>query len=608
MGYVCIHGHFYQPPRENPWLEAIELQDSAYPYHDWNERITAECYQPNAAARIMDGGGRILKILSNYPKMSFDFGPTLLSWMEARAPKVYQAILDADKASQEHFPGHGSAVAQAYNHMIMPLANRRDKVTQVAWGIKDFEHRFGRKPEGMWLPETAVDIECLEILAENNIRFTVLAPRQAKRESKIGSRQWKDVSGERIDPSMAYLCRLPSGKSIVLFFYDGPISKAIAFEHLLASGDQFVDRLMSGFAEDVRSWPELVHIAVDGETFGHHHKMGEMTLAFALDKIDTKELAQVTNYAEFLELHPPIHRVEIFENTSWSCVHGVERWRSNCGCNSGGYAGWNQEWRAPLRAALDWLRDALAPLYEEKGKQLLKDPWAARNGYIDVVLNRSSENIDRFFHDHAARELSPDDRVTALKLLEMQRNAMLMYTSCGWFFDELSGIETVQCIQYAGRVVDLAKQLFKDNVETRFPRKVGASQEQPAGIRRRRADLSEVRRAGGHRPSEGGRSLRHCFHLRALSRIEPHLLLRRRSRGLRRPRTGKDQAGHRARAGLLDRHPGDRDAQFSGAASRKSGSEGCRSRSLRGRRLPGDRERARRGLPQYHGAGNGPAF
>jgi len=472
MGYVCIHGHFYQPPRENPWLEAIELQDSAYPYHDWNERVTAECYQPNAAARIMDGNGRILKILSNYPKMSFDFGPTLLSWMKARAPKVYQAILDADKASLENYPGHGSAVAQAYNHMIMPLANRRDKVTQVAWGIKDFEHRFGRKPEGMWLPETAVDVECLEILAEKNIRFTVLAPRQAKRESKIGGRQWKDVSGERIDPSMAYLCRLPSGKSIVLFFYDGPISKAIAFEHLLASGDQFVDRLMSGFAEEVRSWPELVHIAVDGETFGHHHKMGEMTLAFALDKIDTKELAKVTNYAEFLELHPPIHRVEIFENTSWSCVHGVERWRSNCGCNSGGYPGWNQEWRAPLRAAFDWLRDALAPLYEEKGKQLLKDPWAARDSYIDVVLNRSSENIDRFFHDHAARELGPDDRVTVLKLLEIQRNAMLMYTSCGWFFDELSGIETVQCIQYAGRVVDLAKQLFKDNIETPFLEKL----------------------------------------------------------------------------------------------------------------------------------------
>jgi alpha-amylase/alpha-mannosidase (GH57 family) len=468
MGYLCIHGHFYQPPRENPWLEAIELQDSAHPYHDWNERITAECYATNTAARILDDAGRILKIISNYPKISFDFGPTLLSWLEARAPKVYQSILDADKVSQEHFSGHGSAIAQAYNHVIMPLANRRDKITQVAWGIRDFEHRFGRRPEGLWLPETAVDTETLEILAENKIRFTVLAARQARRESKIGGRLWKDVSGERIDPSMVYLCRLPSGRTINLFFYDGPISRAIAFENLLASGQQFVDRLMSGFAEEVRPWPELVHVATDGETFGHHHKMGEMTLAFALDWIEGHDLAKITNYAEYMERHPPIHRVEIFEDSSWSCIHGIERWRSNCGCNSGGHPDWNQEWRGPLRQALDWLRDTVASQYQEKARPLFKDPWAARDDYIDVVLDRSPENIDRFLRIHGACELSIADRVTALKLLEMQRHAMLMYTSCGWFFDELSGIETVQCIQYAGRVIDLAQQLFSDDVETPF--------------------------------------------------------------------------------------------------------------------------------------------
>ena len=483
MGYLCIHGHFYQPPRENPWLEAIELQDSAYPYHDWNERVTAECYATNAAARILDSAGRILKIVSNYPKISFDFGPTLLSWLESRAPKVYQAILDADKASQDNFSGHGSAIAQAYNHMIMPLANRRDKITQVEWGIHDFEHRFGRLPEGMWLPETAVDTETLEILAERNIRFTILAPRQARRDSKIGGRIWKDVSGERIDPSMAYVCRLPSGRSINLFFYDGPISRAIAFENLLASGEQFVDRLMSGFAEEVRSWPELVHVAVDGETFGHHHKMGEMTLAFALDRMEAKDLAKITNYAEYLERHPPIHRVEIFENTSWSCIHGIERWRSNCGCNSGGHGGWTQEWRGPLRQALDWLRDALAPQYEEKARRLLKDPWAARDDYISVVLDRSPENIDRFLRAHATAEFEPADRVTVLKLLELQRHAMLMYTSCGWFFDELSGIETVQCIQYAGRVVDLAQQLFADDVEPAFLEKLAQAKSNIAEYR-----------------------------------------------------------------------------------------------------------------------------
>jgi alpha-amylase/alpha-mannosidase (GH57 family) len=472
MGYLCIHGHFYQPPRENPWLEAIELQDSAHPYHDWNERITAECYATNTAARILDQSGRILKILSNYPRMSFDFGPTLLSWLQTRAPKIYQAILDADKASQESFGGHGSAMAQAYNHMIMPLASRRDKVTQVVWGIRDFEHRFGRHPEGLWLPETAVDTETLEILAEHNIRFTVLAARQARRESKIGGRVWKDVFGERIDPSMAYVCHLPSGREINLFFYDGPISRAIAFENLLASGEGFVERLMSGFAEDVRPWPELVHVATDGETFGHHHKMGEMTLAFALDSIEARDLAKITNYAEYMERHPPIHRVEILEDSSWSCVHGIERWRSNCGCNSGGHPDWNQEWRRPLRHALDWLRDTVASQYEETALPLFADPWAARDAYIGVVLDRSPQNVDRFFRAHAARELSPAERVTGLKLLEMQRHAMLMYTSCGWFFDEISGIETVQCIQYAGRVIHLARQLFPYDIEPAFVEKL----------------------------------------------------------------------------------------------------------------------------------------
>jgi alpha-amylase/alpha-mannosidase (GH57 family) len=472
MGYLCIHGHFYQPPRENPWLEAIELQESAHPYHDWNERITAECYATNTAARILDDTGRILKIVNNYQKISFDVGPTLLSWLETRAPKVYRSILDADTASQERFGGHGSAIAQAYNHMIMPLANRRDKITQVVWGIRDFEHRFGRRPEGLWLPETAVDIETLEILAAQKIRFTILATRQARRESKIGGRKWKDVSGERLDPSMAYVCCLPSGRAINLFFYDAPISRAIAFENLLASGEQFVDRLMSGFSEDERPWPELVHVATDGETFGHHHKMGEMTLAFALDQIEARDLATITNYGEYLERHPPIHRVEIVEDTSWSCIHGIARWRSHCGCNSGGHRDWNQEWRAPLRQALDWLRDAVASRYQEKAPQLLSDPWAARDDYIDVILDRSRDRVDRFLRSHAARELNATDRVAALKLLEMQRHAMLMYTSCGWFFDELSGIETIQCMQYAGRVVDLARQLFTDDLETPFVEKL----------------------------------------------------------------------------------------------------------------------------------------
>jgi alpha-amylase/alpha-mannosidase (GH57 family) len=465
--YVCIHGHFYQPPRENPWLEAIELQDSAYPYHDWNERITAECYLPNATSRILDGDGRILRIQNNYSKISFNFGPTLLDWMEGKAPEVYRAVLAADRESRENFSGHGSALAQVYNHMILPLANRRDKFTQVLWGIRDFEHRFGRAPEGLWLSETAADLETLDVLARLGIRFTVLSPHQAHQVRRLRGRNWIDVSGGRIDPSRAYALRLPSGRRMNLFFYDGPISQAVAFEKLLANGENFAARLMSSFSED-RTWPQLAHIATDGETYGHHHRFGEMALAYALQHIETNESTRLTNYGEFLEKHPPTHEVRVFENSSWSCIHGIERWRGNCGCNSGMNPGWNQEWRGPLRAALDWLRDRLAQFCEEMGGRWFKDPWAARDDYIRVILDRSPERLEKFFQKHALFPLADMDRVRALKLMEMQRHAMLMYTSCGWFFDDLSGIETIQVIQYAGRAMQLSEELSGDSLEPQF--------------------------------------------------------------------------------------------------------------------------------------------
>ena len=465
--YLCIHAHFYQPPRENAWLEEIELQDSAYPYHDWNERITAECYAPNAASRIMDGEGRILRIGNNYSKISFNVGPTLLSWMAEKSPKVYEAILAADRESRTTFPGHGSALAQAYNHMILPLGNRRDKYTQVTWGIRDFEQRFGRLPEGMWLPETAVDTETLEVLADLGLKFTVLAPHQARRVRPLDGDAWHDVSGGRIDPSRAYMVRLPSGRHLSLFFYDGPISRAVAFEDLLVTGEKFAQRLAGAFDES-RDWPQLVHIATDGETYGHHRSYADMALAYALSYIESHQLFRLTNYGEFLEQHPPTHEVQIEENSSWSCAHGIERWRSDCGCNSGGHSGWNQQWRAPLRRAFNELRDALAPLYEQAGSQLFADPWQARNAYIAVILDRSRENVIDFMKRHARRELSELEIGRALQLLEMQRHLMLMYTSCGWFFDELSGIETVQVIQYAARALQLAGQLFARDFEQPF--------------------------------------------------------------------------------------------------------------------------------------------
>ncbi len=469
--YICIHGHFYQPPRENPWLEAIEIQDSAYPYHDWNERITAECYGPNAASRVLDEEDRIVRIVNNYSKISFNFGPTLLSWLADKSPEVYEAIIEADKMSQVLYSGHGSAIAQVYNHAIMPLANRRDKETQIVWGIRDFELRFGRIPEGMWLAETAVDTETLDLLAQHGIKFTILATSQARSARRIGGTRWRDVSDGSIDPSTPYRVTLSSGRTMAIFFYDGPISRAVAFEGLLNKGEYLASRLAQAFS-DTRDWPQLVHIATDGETYGHHHKRGEMALSYAIEHIETTGIAKMINYGEFLEKYPPFREVRIKENTSWSCVHGVDRWRADCGCNSGMHPGWHQQWRAPLRDSLNWLRDQLAPRYEEKGRELFADPWRARDKYIDVILNRSRESIDIFLAAECTHPLNDSERITALKLLEMQRHALLMFTSCGWFFDELSGIETVQVIQYAGRALQLGQQLFGDGIESQFLEKL----------------------------------------------------------------------------------------------------------------------------------------
>jgi alpha-amylase/alpha-mannosidase (GH57 family) len=474
MKYLCIHSHFYQPPRENPWLEQIELQDSAYPYHDWNERISAECYAPNLAARILDEQQHITKIINNYSKISFNFGPTLLSWAAEHTPEAYRGLIEADKQSQKNFSGHGSAMAQVYNHMILPLANSRDKKTQIRWGFEDFVSRFGRLPEGMWLPETAVDMESLDLMAEAGLSFAILAPHQAKAVRKLnGDDPWEDVTGAKIDPTRAYVCKTSSGRSINLFFYDGPISQAVAFEKLLDNGEKFASRLLGAFSE-TRTWPQLMHIATDGETYGHHHRHGEMALAYALDYIESKKLARLTNYGEFLEHNAPRCEVQIYENTAWSCVHGIERWRSNCGCNSG-RLGWNQEWRRPLREALDWLRDSVNPHFEKIGSTFLKDPWAARDAYISVVLDRSAEARQRFGQEHFRRDLSAGEQVTVWKLMELQRHAMLMYTSCGWFFDDLSGIETVQVIQYAGRVLQLAEQVFGVPFEQAFLEKLSAA-------------------------------------------------------------------------------------------------------------------------------------
>lgn len=467
---ICVHGHFYQPPRENPWTGKIELQPGAGPFHDWNQRITAESYAPNSTASVLNSDGDVIRHVNNYSRISFNFGPTLLRWMQHSEPQTYAAVLAGDLESRRFYSGHGSAIAQAYHHSILPLANRKDKVTEIAWGIQDFEWRFGRKPEGMWLAETAADTATLEILASQGIRYTILSPFQADKTRPDGVREWVDVSGGRIDTRKAYTMKFPSGSEMAVFFYNGEIAKAVAFERLLENGDRFANRLRHGFRAD--ETPQLVHIATDGETYGHHHKFGEMALAYTLQTLAEDPGARLTVYGEFLEQYPPRHEVQIVDGSSWSCTHGVERWRSNCGCQTGGDPHWTQEWRAPLRESLDWLRDALGPKFERAALEFFKDPWEARNHAVVFLLDGSRETEDRFYSRFSSHPLSEDERRVASKLLELQRYALMMFTSCGWFFNDLSGIETIQILRYAARAIELGEELFQTGFEAEFLRRL----------------------------------------------------------------------------------------------------------------------------------------
>lgn len=475
--FLAIHGHFYQPPRENPWLEAVELQPSALPCHDWNERVNNECYAPNSVSKVVNHKNEVMSIVNNYEYMSFNFGPTLLSWMEEFAPTAYERIIKADIKSVEDHNGHGNAIAQVYNHMIMPLANELDKQTQVKWGIKDFEYRFGRKPEGMWLAETAVDDDTLRVLEENGIKFTILSPFQAKCVKKIDENNWQDVSWGNIDPARSYRYYIKSapGKFIDLFFYDGAISKSVAFDELLTDGNKFLKRLQDGISYD-RNYPQLVNIATDGESYGHHTKFGDMALAFVMAMKVKDSGFTVTNYAEYLDKYRSDWQVQIKDVSSWSCSHGVGRWCEDCGCSTGGHAGWNQKWRRPLRDAMDYLRDSVTPLFKEYGQKYFKDFLSARYNYIDVILDRSITNVKQFQQEYFLPDLSEEDKVSAMKLLEMQRQAMLMYTSCGWFFCEISGIETVQIMKYAARVIQLAQDFTDNDFETKYLEILSAAQ------------------------------------------------------------------------------------------------------------------------------------
>ena len=438
MTALVIHGHFYQPPRENPWTGEIEAEPSAAPYHDWNERIHAECYAPN---------------VNNYPHISFNFGPTLLSWLESHHRDTYQKILKADRVSAEKRGGHGNAIAQAYGHAILPLCNERDRLTQVVWGLADFRFRFGREAEALWLPETAANDDVLSLLIDQGMRYVILSPGQAK---------------GKVDSSKPYVFRHRDGsaRSIAVFFYNGPLARAIAFEKALTSSRGLVEQFIRA-----ARLGDLVNVATDGETYGHHFKFGDLCLAHALEVEAKKAGFWITNYGEYLDRHPPELEVEIDngpegEGSSWSCAHGVSRWSRDCGCQTGGEPGCNQSWRAPLRAALNFLRDDTAAKFESVGRELLRDPWASRNDYIDVILDPNARQS--FLTLHAARLLNDVEESRVWNLLEMQRSALLMFTSCGWFFSDLAGIETMQVMRYAARVINLQHELRLGPPQKRF--------------------------------------------------------------------------------------------------------------------------------------------
>ncbi|MBW4648318.1 MAG: DUF3536 domain-containing protein [Kastovskya adunca ATA6-11-RM4] len=468
--YITVHGHFYQPPRENPYLNTIERQPSASPFHDWNERIHHECYRPNAFARILNELGDVLGIVNNFEYLSFNIGPTLMSWLERYDIEVYQRILEADRKSSDRLNGHGNAIAQVYNHIILPLANERDKYTQIRWGKEDFRSRFGRDPEGMWLAETGVDYPTLEVLVAEGIKFIILAPSQAERcrafpTANQSDPQWLEVGGGQIDPTRPYRCFLESGEYIDIFFYDGPISRDMGFNEVLGSSDCFAGRLGQAVRGDHRP-SQLISVATDGETFGHHKYGTEKCIAYAFTQEFPNRGWTVTNYAHYLSINPPTWEVELKPVTAWSCSHGVSRWQDDCGCGGGGL--WNQKWRRPLRNALDWLRDRLVRVYEDTGRQFFRDPWLARDEYIQVIRDRSAANIEDFLARHRTHKFNPTEQIDALCLLEMQRHALLMYTSCGWFFEEISRPEGVQILRYAARALELAGDVAGVQLERGF--------------------------------------------------------------------------------------------------------------------------------------------
>ncbi|CAN5461318.1 hypothetical protein BH10BAC5_BH10BAC5_10480 [soil metagenome] len=472
--FFCIHGHFYQPPRENPLTNEIDIEYGAAPFHDWNEKIFSECYLPNSEAGIYNDDNIKIKEVNNYCYLNFNFGPTLISWIRKNHPETYYKIIEADKKSLEYHHGHGNAIAQVYNHIIMPLANDNDKITQIKWGIADFKFHFGRQPEGMWLAETACNQNTIEALISCGIKYIILDQSQADSICDLDNENWFDVSNGQINPKFGYKCfsELDKNRSINIIFYDGALSKAAAFEDITKTGEQFLKRVKESINEHYPAG-QLVCLATDGETFGHHKKFSDRTLAYFLTELAAKNNLYICNLGEYLELFPPKMAVKIKagennEGTSWSCRHGVKRWRNNCGDSTGGEEGWTQQWRKPLRDAVNNLRDSLKKEFTEKGAVYFQDAWEARNEYINLILDQSENVKLNFVRKNLKKDISEDEMNIVIKMLEIQKYSLLMFTSCAWFFSEISGIETVQILKYANLAMELHRQITGENLKTEF--------------------------------------------------------------------------------------------------------------------------------------------
>ncbi|TNE91636.1 MAG: DUF3536 domain-containing protein [Deltaproteobacteria bacterium] len=424
MPSVCIHGHFYQPPRESPWTGQIERQPSAAPFWDWNQRITAECYRPLLDAPIVGPHGEVVERVNCWEHLAYDVGPTLLRWMWDEARDVHDGIVAADRAATAR-SGHGPAIAQGYHHAILPLCSEEDRRTEIRWGLADFEARFGRKAEGLWCPETAVDTPTLVALADEGVKFTILAPHQS-------------AQGEDVETDHPRLVPLPDGRHIAAFFYDGRPSRGVAFDRWLDNGEGMAHRLASGTG--------LVHLATDGESYGHHHRHGDMALAYCIRTL--RELGvPVVSHGTWLAQHPPTEVMGIREPTSWSCSHGVGRWSRDCGCGTE-----DGRWRPKLRDGLNALRDAIDEWSMPRiAAASGEDPWAFRDQYIHTLLRDSG--LDTGQDPLAGRE----DEALRL-LLEVQNHRLMMFTSCGWFFADPGGLETTQILRYAQRAVELVTE------------------------------------------------------------------------------------------------------------------------------------------------------